>query len=249
MAHKRPSLRLTMIATTAIASSMLFAGSLQAQSSPGPKPLSSPGPKVTTPGIVIGEIRAFAFQDDKSLFTPTGLPTIPSLRSQGWIACEGQSLDNDQFPELAAVLKTSAGSTWGSADKNNVFNIPDLRGVFLRGYMHGSIPPNDPAGEPGDERNSPRPDMPQGVGNPGNTGAAVGSYQADAFGKHRHDTFLPQSPGPNRVDIFVPAGRSANGKQKSNEPTDDTGGTETRPKNVHVMYAIFTGRQVPSTVP
>ena len=46
----------------------------------------------------------------------------------GWMICDGTSLLRASYPELFAVI----GTAFGSADSTH-FNIPDLRGEFLRG--------------------------------------------------------------------------------------------------------------------
>lgn len=46
----------------------------------------------------------------------------------GWLLCNGASLARTDYPSLFAAI----GTVWGSADGNS-FNVPDLRGCFLRG--------------------------------------------------------------------------------------------------------------------
>lgn len=55
---------------------------------------------------------------------PYGGTTAPS----GWMICNGASLLRTDYAELFAVI----GTAFGSADSTH-FNIPDLRGEFLRG--------------------------------------------------------------------------------------------------------------------
>ncbi len=53
----------------------------------------------------------------------------------GWLLCNGQALTSAQYPELYSVL----GTTWGNGSGGingggaNNFNVPDLRGEFMRG--------------------------------------------------------------------------------------------------------------------
>tara|TARA_R110002012_G_scaffold70539_1_gene181572 strand:+ start:366 stop:3347 length:2982 start_codon:yes stop_codon:yes gene_type:complete len=95
-------------------------------------------------------------------------------------------------------------------------NVPDLRGEFLRGFDNG-----------------------RGV----DTGRALGSSQADEFKSHNHTV---QNYGILNVN---PSGGSVAASQYRSGGTDstaigDTGGTETRPRNVALMYII---RAVAST--
>ncbi|MEI6827671.1 MAG: tail fiber protein [Desulfuromonadales bacterium] len=55
----------------------------------------------------IGEIRLFSFN------------TIP----EGWVPCDGQSLNIRQYTALFSLLRTTFGG-----DGVNTFNLPDLRG-------------------------------------------------------------------------------------------------------------------------
>ena len=47
----------------------------------------------------------------------------------GWMLCQGQALSRTTYAELFAVI----GTSFGSGDGSTTFNIPDLRGEFLRG--------------------------------------------------------------------------------------------------------------------
>lgn len=57
--------------------------------------------------------------------------SIPS----GWLACEGQALNEAQYPALYAVL----GETWGDGGGGaGAFNLPDLRGRVAAGANGGA---------------------------------------------------------------------------------------------------------------
>jgi microcystin-dependent protein len=49
------------------------------------------------------------------------------LEVPGWTACNGTSLDKDRYPELFQAIGYSNGG------EGNLFQVPDLRGRFLRG--------------------------------------------------------------------------------------------------------------------
>ena len=81
--------------------------------------------------------------------------TIP----EGWLVCNGNSYNNTDYPELAAVIGTKYN---GGGDPSTVFRTPDLRGVFIRG-------------------------LDQGRGqDPGRT--LSNTIQEDAFQQHQHPT-------------------------------------------------------------
>lgn len=71
--------------------------------------------------IAVGSIVAFASDD----FTP--------LIAQGWAACDGSTLITIQYPELFAAIGYANG---GSGDG---FNLPDLRGYFIRGVQNEEV--------------------------------------------------------------------------------------------------------------
>src|SRR5215208_2923491 len=65
-----------------------------------------------------------------------------------WLLCDGRALDQTLYPDLFKLIGNSFGN---GSDNNpthipNAFNIPDLRGRFVRGTddMGGTAAGNDP---------------------------------------------------------------------------------------------------------
>ena len=163
----------------------------------------------------------------------TGLPT-------GWLLCDGSALDRTSYATLFNAMGgdgtgTSTGGglafgdgTTGTGGGTGKFNLPDLRGFFLRGASHGA---------------SVDPD--KGTRSAGMTGGAtgdnVGSLQNDAFQSHTHTVAVtafrnigstyntPNSTGP-QIAENTPT-------YTSSTPTGTTS-TETRPENIYVDYII-----------
>ncbi|MEQ8239149.1 MAG: tail fiber protein [Cyclobacteriaceae bacterium] len=52
----------------------------------------------------------------------------------GWMICDGRPLLRNAFSQLYDVI----GVNWGVGDGVNTFNVPDLRGQFLRGTDQGA---------------------------------------------------------------------------------------------------------------
>ncbi len=98
-----------------------------------------------------------------------------------------------------------------AGDTGAQFRVPDYRGRFLRGWSADATV--DTAG--------PR---------------APGSLQADDFKAHTHT--LPSQNNPNAGATYVEDADSSGGAQSAT--TGSTGGLETRPKNVAVMWAVKT---------
>lgn len=51
----------------------------------------------------------------------------------GWLECDGAAVSRTTYAALFAVI----GTTWGTGDGSTTFNVPDLRGEFVRGWDHG----------------------------------------------------------------------------------------------------------------
>lgn len=47
----------------------------------------------------------------------------------GWLACDGKEYSRWDYPHLFARI----GIAWGEGDGSTTFNVPDLRGMFIRG--------------------------------------------------------------------------------------------------------------------
>ena len=109
-----------------------------------------------------------------------------------------------------AALFSVIGTLWGIGDGSTTFNLPETRGEFIRGY-----------------------DNARGI----DSGRALASSQTDALKSHTHDYFLWSPGGGGYGD-----GMSNDGTTDSRPATSttSTGGSETRPRNVAMMYIIKT---------
>jgi microcystin-dependent protein len=162
----------------------------------------------------------------------------------GWLLCNGTAYSRTQYAALFAVVGTGSGQ----GDGSTTFNVPNMQGVFLRGVDNGIG--NDP-----DTASRIAPPLTAG----GNSGDAVGSFQADLYKSHNHGgSTVPSNPGSMNFTApavqQVTAGQSmavnstvgldgvqftGNGTTLAQQlliPSD--GGSETRPKNVYVNYII-----------
>lgn len=168
---------------------------------------------------------------------PFGGPTtrIPA----GWRLCDGSALRGSDVPNLYAAIGTAWGDgTTSPAGAQNAFsagvtnfNLPDLRGYFLRGV--DGAPGRDP-----DKLSR------TSIASGSSTGASVGSVQSDALQGHKHQSegnwFITDAAGTINPGGAVGMRTIA----KVGGPIDDgTNGTprtssETRPKNAYVNYII-----------
>lgn len=132
-----------------------------------------------------------------------------------FLECNGQSVTTAAYPDLFNVI----GYTFGGAGAN--FNLPDTRGLFIRGSSTDAA--RDPDG--------PRA--------PGNT------IQQDAYRSHNHAFHVESGQGP--LDV---SGGDAYGGTLTNVPpalaagqTRNNGGDETRPKNIVMNFIIKAEKQ------
>lgn len=102
---------------------------------------------------------------------------------EGWLLCDGASVGQADYPQLYAIL----GSAWGTSGSS--FNLPDLRGRFLRGVDDGAgVDPNA----------STRTASNTG----GNTGDLVGTVQGDATARP-NSNFTTNTTGNHSHDVSV----------------------------------------------
>lgn len=73
------------------------------------------------------------------IIAPFSMETTTEWRSANrWIICDGSPVSRTAYNHLFDVI----GTTWGVGDGSSTFNLPDLRGAFLRGTGTGTTPLN-----------------------------------------------------------------------------------------------------------
>ena len=181
----------------------------------------SPCVEVTGEGVGIGTTNPQEMldvngriRDQSGIVMPVGsiIPFAGNAEKvpDGWLLCNGRAMSSNDYLELYDTIGTNFGN--GSTDTRPVaitgdFNLPDLRGMFLRGV-------DDPDGDSGlaPAGIDPQEEELQGVSaNGGNSGGAVGSRQEDAFqgwqgaigGKDDGD---PIYFSKNRLDNYIVTG-------------------------------------------
>ncbi|QQS12024.1 MAG: tail fiber protein [Rhodospirillales bacterium] len=176
-------------------------------------------------GWVLGEIRAFAFPyDPSSRF-------CQMLARAGWMYADGRSLTHRAHHDLWEVIQ----NRWGTTEAGSQFNIPDLRGRFIRGDFSNATPDD---GVRASHFNDQR-----AASNAGGEATGVGSLQMSAVGPHRngliHGVPLGNLPASSP---FWAACYVGSGYGEANPPAVVEQGLETRPQNVALSYWIFAGR-------
>lgn len=142
---------------------------------------------------------------------------------QGWYLCDGTSMRRPT--DSTGTLFGAIGAYYG-ATSSDTFNLPDYRGMFLRGVDDGSGHDPDAA-----YRGAPC----RGLADNGNH-SGVGSVQGSAVGPHTHTA--SHKTGSIKTQYQDGSGHSAVGQDTINMGMNPAGITETRPINQAVEYAI-----------
>ena len=160
------------------------------------------------------------------LFATTTAPT-------GYLECDGSAVSRTTYADLFTII----GTTWGAGDGSSTFNLPDLRGEFVRGWDNG-----------------------KGT----DSGRSFATSQTDQNKSHNHTaTSTVTDPGHfHTTENFVVrsgyqeprnlgVGTDGNGNSTGNTNSKTTGitvsttiandgGSEARPRNIAMMYVIKT---------
>ena len=166
------------------------------------------------------------------LFATTTAPT-------GYLECDGSAVSRTTYADLFAVI----GTTWGAGNGSSTFNLPDLRGEFVRGWDNG--------------RNV-------------DSSRAFASSQTDQNKQHNHGVTDPghnhsiNDPGhihqvqysnsDSGDGVIEESGTGLSGQEPTLSATtgitinnastgisiNNDGGSEARPRNIAMMYVIKT---------
>ena len=158
---------------------------------------------VTSAKLASGSVTQAKLASSVTLI-PTGMvaPFAMSTAPTGWLECDGSAVSRTTYADLFTAL----GTTHGVGDGSTTFNVPDLRGEFIRGWDNG-----------------------KGT----DSGRTFGSFQADEFKSHDHKISGFGSGGTLNGGPFADGGA-----RPATYPSSAIGGTETRPRNIALMYCV-----------
>lgn len=125
----------------------------------------------------------------------------------GWLKANGAAVSRTTYADLFAVI----GTTFGAGDGSTTFNLPDLRGEFIRGWDDG-----------------------RGV----DSGRAFGSFQNDEFESHYHNYDSMTSITSSSSTRGILGGTGQGTTSSSNNRSTTEGGSETRPRNRALLACI-----------
>ncbi len=204
---------------------------------------AAPSQKLSVSGVIESTTGGIKFPDGTiqttAVSVASGNPagTILSFAGAtsptGYLVCDGSAVSRTTYATLYAVI----GNAWGSGDGTTTFNLPDLRGRFLRGVD-------------GSAGNDPDKTTRTAINAGGNTGNLVGSIQTDFYKNHSH--LLNVSNSNNgfspSTSNFIGWGATTNegggniwsssSNTSNSSSIQNSGGNETRPKNANVNFII-----------
>jgi microcystin-dependent protein len=148
------------------------------------------------------------------------MPFAMNSAPSGWLAANGDAVSRSTYSALFAAI----GTTYGAGDGSTTFTLPDMRGYFVRG---------------------------SGTNGDGVAAGTFGAKQADAFESHEHALMSNNTSsqvlsstrrymalvGDQGANSFSYAVLGTSGLPNS-AATGLTGGTETRPANIALLYCI-----------
>lgn len=154
--------------------------------------------------------------------TPAGT-IIYSARTTaptGYLKANGAAVSRTTYATLFAAI----GTLYGGGDGSTTFNVPDLRGEFIRGFDDG-----------------------RGI----DSGRSMGSSQSEMIGPHNHTISDPghnhSYSGGDRQNLEsggqsqpVSQGGNTTGSQTTGISINNNSGTENRPRNVALLACIKT---------
>lgn len=135
----------------------------------------------------------------------------------GWLVCDGSAVSRTTYAALFGIISDD----YGNGDGSTTFNVPDYRGEFLRGVDAGAG--NDPDAASRTDRGD------------STTGDNVGTKQDHTLDAHTHTIATYDSNSGTGNNVVGESDPAFHG----NATSGTTGGNETRPRNVGVLFYIL----------
>lgn len=136
------------------------------------------------------------------------MPFAMNSAPAGWLAADGAAVSRSTYATLFAAIST----THGVGDGSTTFNLPDLRGIFVRGSDSQTISGTAYSG-------------------------TFAAKQQDAIQQHTHSSSATSSVSQQ---LLAAGGNGAatSGSVTGGMATGRSSGTETRPANIALLYCI-----------
>lgn len=200
-----------------------------AGSAPAPLEKSKNLSDVPNKATARGNLDVFSKSETRQM-APAGLVASFARYSAptGWLKANGAAVSRTAYADLFAAI----GTTFGAGDGVNTFNLPDLRGEFIRGWDDG-----------------------RGVDASRNMGSAQGSQNlahnhtasTSSAGRHEHSLTVRvanQASSTGSYSDVVKTGSGAtfytsqDGDHTHTVTIGSSGGNEARPRNIALLACI-----------
>ncbi len=217
-----PGTSTTQLATTNFTTTAITAATAPLAPLASPAFTGTPTAPTAAQGTNNTQLATTAYVQANGVPTGMVMAFANSTAPVGWLECAGAAVSRTTY----AALFSAIGTVYGAGDGSTTFNVPDLRGQFLRGWSNGSSI---------------------------DSGRSIGTSQTDAMQGHYHEYWAAGiATTNNNTDSrtphvgIPPSQQTGSNLQAVRSPmTDGSNGTprtaaETRPTNVAMMYCIKT---------
>ena len=179
----------------------------------------------------------------------TALPTaVPSgtvhlfattTAPSGYLECDGSAVSRATYADLFTVI----GTTWGAGNGSTTFNLPDLRGEFVRGWDNGRGA--DSSRSFASSQSDQNKQHNHGVTDPGHNHSINDPghiHQVQYSNSDSGDGVIEESGtglSGQEPTLSATTGITINSASTGISIQND-GGSEARPRNIAMMYVIKT---------
>lgn len=159
--------------------------------------------------------------------TPSGAVAFFARNSAptGWLKANGAAVSRTAYASLFAAI----GTTFGAGDGSTTFNLPDMRGEFMRGWDDGR------GADPGRGFGSFQGNAIQSHQHTGST-SITGAHAHTVGGNNANGRFTATGAPGMHADLLQYT--STEGSHAHTFTTDASGSAETRPRNVALLACI-----------
>jgi len=163
----------------------------------------------------------------------------------GYLECNGAAVSRTTYAALFAFI----GTSYGAGNGSSTFNLPDLRGEFIRGFDNGRGVDSgrSVASSQGSQNDSHNHSVSITTSTTSLTGTVTRIAETFASSGQTSGVFtktgaINSANTPSRVDSSGAAGFSmdASHNHSVSGNTANQGGNESRPRNIAMMYIIKT---------
>lgn len=195
--------------------------------------------QITAPKIANGAVTSAKLGSD-IILVPAGavMPFAMNSAPTGWLWANGTAVSRTTYAALFAAI----GTTYGTGDGNSTFNLPDLRGYFVRGA--GTNSDGIAAGTFGAKQgNTVGPHTHSGRTGNDSPDHSHGTSYSDATATWGASAFEPIRGWADKSEFINKTAQSGGASTRhqhdfTTSSQSPAGTTETRPANIALLYCI-----------